>query len=140
MSAQRDQELGAGGDEVKINEIKIESANKKPVLKDLTEEQPLEDDEDLETVTMTTRHNEKYVCTIPRLVMPTYTLYFKDEKLEIPIKNLERCIHFVSCIKIRFRFRPREKQRLGADGDGYAGQTPLDFLEPLLTQQPCTHR
>jgi len=101
LSAQREQELGAGGDEVKINEIKIESANKKPVLKDLTEEQPLEDDEDLETVTMTTRHNEKYVCTIPR---------------------------------------PREKQRLGGDGDGYAGQTPLDFLEPLLTQQPCTHR
>ena len=78
MSAQREQELGAGGGEVKINEIKIESANKKPVLKDLAEEQPLEDDEDLETVTMTTRHNEKYVCTIPRLVMPVYTLYFKD--------------------------------------------------------------
>ena len=96
MSAQREQELGAGGDEVKINEIKIESANKKPVLKDLTEEQPLEDDEDLETVTMTTRHNEKYVCTIPRLV--ALTRYFKDEKLEIPTKHLERCIHFVGYI------------------------------------------
>ena len=73
MSAQREQELGAS-DEIKINERIIESSNKQPILKDLAKEQPLEDDDDLETVTMTTRHNEKYVCTIPRLVACVYPL------------------------------------------------------------------
>ena len=90
MSAQREQELGAGGDEVKINEIKIESANKKPVLKDLTEEQPLEDDEDLETVTMTTRHNEKYVCTTPRLVhLPHTPVTLRFKKGRFLLKTLK---------------------------------------------------
>ena len=98
MSAQREQELGAGGDEVKINEIKIASANKKPVLKDLTEEQPLEDDEDLETVTMTTRHNEKYICTIPRLV----TRYFKDENWRLKLKTMKDA--FILCAALKSDF------------------------------------
>merc|ERR1719295_169817 len=57
-------------------------------------------DEDLETITMTTRHNEKFVCTLPKTRM--------GHNIDLDSKH--------------------------------SGQTPLDYLEPLLLQQPCTHR
>ena len=95
LAAQK--ELDAQEEEKEKEADAKETGQQQPVVEKSI---PEDEDEDVETVTMTTRHNEKYVCTLPKM---------------------------------------KERQKLNMD-DKYAGQTPLDLLEPLLTQQPCTHR